>query len=77
MPLQPGTRLGPYEITAEIGVDGMGEADIRVRVSATNLAVPGVWPRLRAVVVTFGPGFGSTRQRFLSALQGARKGRLR
>ena len=25
MALQPGTRLGPYAITAQIGVDGMGE----------------------------------------------------
>ncbi len=25
MPLQPGTRLGPYEVTAQIGVGGMGE----------------------------------------------------
>jgi serine/threonine protein kinase len=25
MPLQPGTRLGPYEIAARIGVGGMGE----------------------------------------------------
>ncbi len=25
MPLQPGTRLGPYEVTAPIGAGGMGE----------------------------------------------------
>ena len=25
MPLSPGTRLGPYEIIAPIGVGGMGE----------------------------------------------------
>ena len=25
MALHPGTRLGPYAITAQIGVDGMGE----------------------------------------------------
>jgi serine/threonine protein kinase len=25
MPLTPGTRLGPYEISAQIGVGGMGE----------------------------------------------------
>ncbi len=25
MPLQSGTRLGPYAITAQIGVGGMGE----------------------------------------------------
>ncbi len=25
MALSPGTRLGPYEVTAQIGVGGMGE----------------------------------------------------
>ena len=25
MPLNPGTTLGPYEVTALIGQDGMGE----------------------------------------------------
>jgi eukaryotic-like serine/threonine-protein kinase len=35
--LQPGTRLGPYEISAQIGVGGMGEV---YRATDTNLNRP-------------------------------------
>ncbi len=48
MPLAPGTRLGPYEITAQIGVGGMGEVyratdtkldrDVAIKVLPESLA---------------------------------------
>ena len=48
MPLQPGTRLGPYEVTAQIGVGGMGEVyratdakldrDVAIKVLPSSLA---------------------------------------
>ncbi len=48
MPLQPGTRLGPYEITAQIGEGGMGEVyratdtkldrDVAIKVLPASLA---------------------------------------
>ncbi len=48
MALQPGTRLGPYEITAQIGVGGMGEVyratdtklkrDVAVKVLPSHVA---------------------------------------
>ena len=49
MALTPGTRLGPYEITAQIGVGGMGEVyratdtkldrDVAIKVLPASLAV--------------------------------------
>ena len=48
MALTPGTRLGPYEVTAQIGVGGMGEVyratdtkldcDVAIKVLPESLA---------------------------------------
>ena len=52
MPLQPGTRLGHYEVVASIGAGGMGEV-YRARDSRLNrdvaLKVLGVMPRHRGL----------------------------
>src|SRR5271154_88187 len=48
MPLSPGTKLGPYEITARIGAGGMGEVyrardprvgrDVAIKISAERFS---------------------------------------
>ena len=41
MSLSPGTRLGPYEVTAQIGHGGMGEVYRATDTKRKRCAVPG------------------------------------
>ena len=48
MALTPGTRLGPYEVTAQIGVGGMGEVQGRsaVCLDMAHARMGGTFPRV-------------------------------
>src|SRR4249919_2237706 len=58
MPLLPGTRLGPYEVVAQLGVGGMGEV---YRATDTNLK--------RAVAIKVLPGSVATDPERLARFQ--------
>ncbi len=45
MALQPGTRLGPYEITAQIGVGGMGEVYCAIDAKLNRQVAPKILSR--------------------------------
>jgi len=48
MSLAPGTRLGPYEVTAQVGVGGMGEVyratDTKLKREVRDLAITRLVP---------------------------------
>jgi serine/threonine protein kinase len=57
MALSPGTRLGPYELTAQIGVGGMGEVyrarDARLQRDVAIKVLPGAFARDRGRLARF------------------------
>lgn len=60
MQLQPGSRLGPYEITGAIGADGMGEV-YRVRYTQLNLVAERAGPGSVTIVQNWPASLGKAR----------------